>query len=97
LVQYLCRATEPDGVWRGNVPRYYFNIITANGPILDHEGTELRDLDRARSEAIADARSLMSTAIKEGHTIFGRSISICNEAGEVLAVLPFSEAVKAFD
>ncbi len=79
------------------MPRYYFNVITANGSILDPEGTELRDLDHAQSEAIADARSLMSTAIKQGHTIFGRSISICNEAGEVLAVLPFSEAVKAFD
>ncbi|MDQ0322210.1 hypothetical protein QO002_004416 [Pararhizobium capsulatum DSM 1112] len=60
------------------MPRYFFNIMTANGPIDDPEGTELDDLGQARIEAIADARALMSTAMREGRTIFGRSIEICD-------------------
>lgn len=83
--------------WRGNVPRYFFNIITGSGPTADDEGSELRDLAHARLEAIEDARALMSTAMRDGRTIFGRSIAICNEAGDVLMVLPFSEAVKSSD
>jgi hypothetical protein len=49
---------------------------TASGPLVDFEGTELTDLEQARAEAIADARALMSTAMIDGHTIFGRSIEI---------------------
>lgn len=79
------------------MPRYFFNIITASGRIVDEEGTELRDLDHARLEAIEDARALMSTAMQDGRTIFGRSIAICNETGDVLMVLSFSEAVKSSD
>ena len=40
------------------MPRFYFNIITAGGPLIDFEGTELADLEDARAEAIADARAL---------------------------------------
>jgi hypothetical protein len=79
------------------VPRFYFNIITAGGPLIDFEGTELADLEQARAEAIADARALMSTAMIDGYTIFGRSIEIRNEAGDLLLVLPFTEAVTACD
>ena len=77
------------------MPRYHFNILTESGPIVDDEGTELRDLDHARTEAIADARALMSVAMSDGRTIFGRSIAICNEAGDVMMVVPFSDAVKS--
>lgn len=82
-------------VGRGAVPRFYFNIITAAGTLVDFEGTELPGLEQARAEAIADARALMSTAMIDGFTIFDRSIQIRNEAGDLLLVLPFADAVKA--
>lgn len=52
----------------------------------------LNRLELARAEAIADARALMSTAMIGGHTIFGRSIEIRDEAGALLLVLPFTDA-----
>lgn len=79
------------------MPRYFFNIITASGAIVDDEGSDLRNLGQARLEAIKDARALMSTAMQDGRTIFGRSIAICDETGDVLMVLPFSEVVKPSD
>ncbi|UVC12526.1 hypothetical protein IHQ71_30275 (plasmid) [Rhizobium sp. TH2] len=60
--------------------------------IEDYEGTELMDLDAARDEALQDARALMSAAMLDGWDISGRSIEICDEAGEVLLRVAFTEA-----
>lgn len=77
--------------------RFYFNIVKATGTIHDLEGSELDSLDRARAEAIKDARHLMSLAILDGNDISGRQIEICNEAGEVLLRVPFSDALQPGD
>jgi hypothetical protein len=72
--------------------RFFFNIVTAAGKILDPEGTELGNLDIARTEAIKDARMLMSDALMEGKDISSRSMEITDETGEVLLMLPFVSA-----
>jgi len=77
--------------------RYHFNVISASGTLNDREGSELPSLADARREAIEDARFLMSAAVLEGRDISGRSIEICNEAGDVLLVVPFSEALTRGD
>jgi hypothetical protein len=70
-------------------------VISAKNSSVDgDEGTELPSLTAAKSEALIDARGLMSAAILEGDDISGRSIEICNEAGELLFTLPFSETIK---
>ncbi|MBY5354595.1 hypothetical protein HFO94_13815 [Rhizobium leguminosarum] len=76
------------------MPRFYFNILSEAGSLEDWEGTELPDLDAARMEAVRDARALMSSAVLLGYDITSRSIEIRNEAGDILLVLPFSEAIK---
>jgi len=77
--------------------RYYFNIVTPSGPVLDVEGTELPSLEEARTEAIIDARHLMSQAILHGRDISGLSMEVCNEGGEILLVVPFRNAVSDSD
>ncbi|MBY3531278.1 hypothetical protein RWK44_29295 [Rhizobium sp. 25PS6] len=74
--------------------RFYFNILSEAGSLDDWEGTELADLEAARVEAVRDARALMSSAVLLGHDISSRSVEIRNETGDILLVLPFSEAVK---
>jgi hypothetical protein len=70
-------------------------VISAKNSSVDgDEGTELPSLTAAKSEALMDARGLMSAAILEGDDISGRSIEICNETGNVLFILPFADAVK---
>jgi len=76
------------------MPRFYFNVRSGLAVIEDEEGTELPSLTAAKTEALSDARSLMSAAILEGDDISGRSIEIRNEAGDVLFILPFADAVK---
>ncbi len=76
------------------VTRFFFNVITASGPVTDLDGTELASLEEARAEAILDAREQMSDAIRDGRDVSSRSIEICNEAGDIVSVLPFREAIS---
>ncbi|TDW35789.1 hypothetical protein EV128_102334 [Rhizobium azibense] len=76
------------------MPRYYFNIIAGDGVREDLEGSELPSLERARIEAVEDARNLMSAAMLLGQDISSRRLEICNEAGDVLLTVPFMDAIK---
>jgi hypothetical protein len=75
------------------MPMFFFNVVAATGTMEDEEGTELPGLEAARREAIKDARALMSTAILRGDDISARRIVICDEAGKVLLLVPFTEAI----
>jgi hypothetical protein len=79
-------------IWMGT-NRYFFNIITSSGAVSDIEGSELPSLEQARAEAVADARVLMSDAIRSGIDISGRSMEICDDAGQRLLIVPFREAI----
>ncbi|MBY2910117.1 DUF6894 family protein [Rhizobium leguminosarum] len=79
------------------MPRFFFHILTRTNIIRDEEGTDLTDLGAARSEAIKDARGMMSTAIREGKDISHRQIEICNADGNMLLKVPFSEAYEPGD
>jgi len=79
------------------MPRYFFQHGTKAGPVRDLEGTDLPDLEHARAEAILDARSLMSDAIREGRDISSRSIQITDEQGNVLLTVPFVDTVTRED
>jgi hypothetical protein len=76
---------------------YFFNVIAGSVIISDEEGTDLPSIDAAMEEAAKDARALMSDAILQGRDISRRSISICSEHGDVLAVVPFHSTMTPFD
>lgn len=79
------------------MPRYFFHLVGKAGTILDVEGTDLPDLDRARSEAIRDARNLMSDAMREGRDISSRRIHICDADAKILLEVPFFQALTRDD
>jgi hypothetical protein len=76
------------------MPRYFFNIIVGAETIPDFEGTDLPDIGTARTEAVMDARSLMSTALLEGWDISERSIQICGDTSEVILTVAFRDTVR---
>ena len=76
------------------MPRYFLHQLTKHGLIHDHEGSELRDLEEARLEAIKDARHIMADAVRSGRNIVSRSFQVHDEAGNLLLVIPFSEAIS---
>lgn len=74
------------------MPRYFFNIRNHLGDnIVDEVGVELPNLETAKVEAHLDVIDLMrsrSTAL--GNDWPQWSIDICDNHGNVLAVVPFS-------
>ncbi|EJZ18681.1 hypothetical protein NE852_28325 (plasmid) [Rhizobium sp. Pop5] len=79
------------------MPRFYFNVVSGADTVVDPEGSELATLEDARREAVQDARALMSQAILAGRDISGREMHICDEDGNVLLTLPFSETFESVD
>lgn len=76
------------------MPTFYFDVIVRGKRISDYEGSVLPDFVAARHEAIEDARSIMSNAVIEGLDVSSRVIEIRSESGNVLAAIPFSDAIR---
>ena len=77
--------------------RFFFHVITAAYVVRDEDGSVLPDIHTARAEAIEDARVLISDAALLGRDVSGRSMAICDEAGNTLLALPFKDALTPYD
>ena len=79
------------------MPRFFFHLYNSFGKTPDEEGRELADVQTARSEAIADIRSLLSEEVRRGTCDLRGRIDISDEADRVLAVVPFGDAVDIIE
>ena len=73
------------------MPRYFFNVINGTGH-QDRDGIELPDLASARIEALKDIEDIsrQNFMLIDLETRATWYIEICDEAGTVLATVPFS-------
>jgi hypothetical protein len=74
--------------------RFYFDVVAGDNVISDDEGTELLSLESARSEAISDARYLMSQAILKGDDVSHKVVRVRGEDGQTVLSVPFAEAIR---
>ena len=74
--------------------RYYLHINNGGGYSEDIEGQELADLDAARVAAIEGVRSLLSEEARQGQLDLSGKIEIADADGNILLIVPFSEAVE---
>ena len=74
--------------------RFYLNIRNGGGYVADMEGLELPDLAAARVQAIEGVRSVVSEEARLGEIDLSGSIEIADGDGNILLVLPFSDAVN---
>jgi hypothetical protein len=74
------------------MPRYFFNTRIGNELIVDPEGEELRDPDRAWEIARAMVQELFRSE-GESPTLLGAIIEVTDDDGEVVLEFPFSEAI----
>jgi hypothetical protein len=73
--------------------RFYLHIRNGGGFVEDLEGQELPDLAAARVQAIEGIRSVLSEETRHGEIDLSGSIEIADGDGNILLVLPFSDAV----
>jgi hypothetical protein len=74
--------------------RFFLHIINRIGFAPDEEGIELDGLDAAVGRAIDGIRSILSDEAKAGRIDFNGRVEIADDAGRVLAVVPFADAFE---
>src|SRR3954470_22695427 len=75
------------------VPRFYLNLRSRDRLIVDPEGDDLASADAVQGHALEIARDLIARARMDGiRNWFDCSFEVTNEAGQVVLVLPCSEA-----
>ncbi|MFS8148872.1 DUF6894 family protein [Rhizobium sp. BR 249] len=79
------------------MPKFYFNVVSNAGMVIDLEGSDLATIEDARREAVQDARALMSQAVLSGRDISARKIHICDERGAVLQIVAFTDTIRRAD
>jgi hypothetical protein len=76
------------------VPLYFLHLRDGNDFFHDPDGSPAVNLDAARREALATARSLMSQeVVASGRTGIHRRFEIADESGQTVLVVPFLQAV----
>ena len=74
------------------MPRYFFNTRIGDELIVDPDGEELRDPDRAFEIARAMVLELLRSE-GENQTLLSAVIEVMDDDGEVVLEFPFSEAI----
>ena len=74
------------------MPRYFFHVQN-HIRTQDHDGVELPNIETARHEASKDIKDVVRQHFEtlDNHAWARWSIEICDKAGAVLLVVPFSE------
>jgi hypothetical protein len=73
---------------------FFFHVRDSHGDVSrDIEGQEFPDLAAARREAMKASREMLGEKILHGGSLNNRRIEICDEKGEVLAVVDAKETL----
>jgi hypothetical protein len=76
------------------MPNFFFHVCD-DMDVPDQEGANLRDITAAREHAVEAARVLMcETLAQDGRISLHHRIDIEDDAGGVIASVPFGEAVR---
>ena len=73
--------------------RFYLHLHNGIGYVRDEDGQDLAELSQARDLAIVSIRDIIGAEAKKGRIDLRGRIEITDDAGKVLAVVPFSEAL----
>lgn len=72
---------------------YRFNLLSDGSSLSDEEGIELPNLETACSRAMRIAREIIGEEAKGGRLPLRWSIEIADDAGTVVATMPFADVV----
>jgi len=72
---------------------YFFHLRDGQDILLDPEGVDLPDPAAIARNALAAARSILSTEVLEGRLPLDMRIDVEDEAGALVHRLPFADAI----
>lgn len=75
------------------VPRFYLDVLDGDRVLQDPEGIDFAETETALAEAAEGARSLVAHGIMRNEDVSGHSFLIRDERGEVVATVPFRDAL----
>jgi hypothetical protein len=73
---------------------YFFHICSRTERIEDREGADFDTLDAALTEALLAAREILAEDLRKGTVDETRVFEIVNERGELMARVPFKDAIS---
>ncbi|WP_421579047.1 DUF6894 family protein [Shinella sp. M31] len=73
---------------------YFFHIRSRTERIEDREGADFDTLEAAMTEARLAAREILAEDLRKGQVDKTRLFEIFNERGELVARLPFKDAIN---
>ena len=73
---------------------YFFHICSRTERIEDREGADFDRLDAALAEVRLAAREILAEDLRKGHVDETRLFEIVDERGELMAQVPFKEAIS---
>ena len=76
------------------MPRFYLHLCNGDGFVEDDEGVELPDAAAARLQAIEGLRDMMASDLRGGALNIASYIEIEDENRQIVATVPFLEAVE---
>ena len=76
------------------MPRFYLHIRHGQWRVEDLDGSDLPDLDAARTEAERSARALLEIQRVDGAVLAGQVFEIADASGQVLAVVPLRDVLE---
>lgn len=77
----------------GGMPRYYFHMRDGSQLLPDNEGSELYDLNAAKTEALAAAADILVARIQAGRPLGDAVFEIADETGAVVMSIPLRAAL----
>ncbi|WP_075292821.1 DUF6894 family protein [Pararhizobium arenae] len=76
------------------MPRYYFHVRTGSAIEPDPTGIDFPSIEAALSDAAEAAREILSDMVLAGESIDGEAFEITDEAGNVVATVPFRSVLR---
>ena len=76
------------------MPRFYFHMRDGDHLLKDPDGTDLPDVEAARTEANVSARHLLADRVRAGEIIGGQRFEIVDEAGELHAIVQMRDVLR---
>ena len=73
---------------------YFFHICSRTERIEDREGADFDTLEAALTEARLAAREILAEDLRKGNVDETRLFEIVDERGELMAWVPFKDAIS---